>query len=208
MKKKEELNNLFLKWKEEQRKEKDAITIPFNKVDKASFTYDGFVFEEKDNTVLYILKESNLINGTKANDEFWFKEIYKEQNNRNIITRRIEKMQEYICLNIPNISNRDISYMNINKRGGFTKSDEDAMYNYYEKYKEKYIWEEIKIINPIIIIYCAKDKKIYEDLVKNIKVKYIIKMDHPSNYYISDKKYMEKFKERFNKKYLEYKRNY
>ena len=208
MKKKEELNNLFLKWKEEQRKEKDAITIPFNKVDKASFTYDGFVFEEKDNTVLYILKESNLINGTKANDEFWFKEIYKEQNNRNIITRRIEKMQKYICLNIPNISNRDISYMNINKRGGFTKSDEDAMYNYYERYKEKYIWEEIKIINPIIIIYCAKDKKIYEDLVKNINVKCIINMDHPSNYYISDKKYMEKFKERFNKKYLEYKRNY
>ena len=208
MKKKEELNNLFLKWKEEQRKEKDTITIPFNKVDKASFTYDGFVFEEKDNTVLYILKESNLINGTKANDEFWFKEIYKEQNNRNIITRRIEKMQEYICLNIPNISNRDISYMNINKRGGFTKSDEDAMYNYYERYKEKYIWEEIKIINPIIIIYCAKDKKIYEDLVKNINVKCIINMDHPSNYYISDKKYMEKFKERFNKKYLEYKRNY
>ena len=208
MKKKEELNNLFLKWKEEQRKEKDTITIPFNKVDKASFTYDGFVFEEKDNTVLYILKESNLINGTKANDEFWFKEIYKEQNNRNIITRRIEKMQEYICLNIPNISNRDISYMNINKRGGFTKSDEDAMYNYYERYKEKYIWEEIKIINPIIIIYCAKYKKIYEDLVKNINVKCIINMDHPSNYYISDKKYMEKFKERFNKKYLEYKRNY
>ena len=203
MKKKEELNNLFLKWKEEQRKEKDAITIPFNKVDKASFTYDGFVFEEKDNTVLYILKESNLINGTKANDEFWFKEIYKEQNNRNIITRRIEKMQKYICLNIPNISNRDISYMNINKRGGFTKNDEDTMYNYYERYKEKYILEEIKIINPIIIIYCAKDQKIYEDLVKNIKVKYIINMDHPSNYYISDKKYMEKFKERFNKVIVE-----
>ena len=199
MKKEEDLNKLFMKWKEEQANEEDTTTIPFNKVDKTSFTYDGFVFEEKDNTVLYILKESNLLNGTKANDEFWFKEIYKEQNNKNIITRRIEKMQKYICLNIPNMSNRDISYMNINKRGGFTGNDEDAMYNYYERYKEKYIWKEIEIINPMIIVFCAKDKKIYDDLVKNLNVKYAIKMDHPSNYYISDKKYIEKFKERFNK---------
>ena len=199
MKKEEDLNKLFMKWKEEQANEEDTTTIPFNKVDKTRFTYDGFVFEEKDNTVLYILKESNLLNGTKANDEFWFKEIYKEQNNKNIITRRIEKMQKYICLNIPNMSNRDISYMNINKRGGFTGNDEDAMYNYYERYKEKYIWKEIEIINPMIIVFCAKDKKIYDDLVKNLNVKYAIKMDHPSNYYISDKKYIEKFKERFNK---------
>lgn len=199
MKKEEDLNKLFMKWKEEQANEEDTTTIPFNKVDKTSFTYDGFVFEEKDNTVLYILKESNLLNGTKANDESWFKEIYKEQNNKNIITRRIEKMQKYICLKIPDMSNRDISYMNINKRGGFTGNDEDAMYNYYERYKEKYIWKEIEIINPMIIVFCAKDKKIYDDLVKNLNVKYAIKMDHPSNYYISDKKYMEKFKERFNK---------
>lgn len=206
MEKIEKLNKLFKEWREEQENEDDQIsslsTIPLNKVNKSSFTYDGFVFEEKDNTVLYILKESNLLEGNKANNEFWFKQVYKEENNKNIITRRIEKMQKYICDNVPEIGIRDISYMNINKRGGFTNNERKAMYNYYEKYKEKYIWKEIEIINPKIIIFCAREREIYEDLVKNIKVKNILNMYHPSNYYISDMKYMDVFKTLFNNQYI------
>lgn len=43
--------------------------------------------------------------------------------------------------------------MNINKRGGFAECDKQILYNYYEKYKENYIWKEIEIINPKVIVF-------------------------------------------------------
>ena len=48
MSKGEELNERFTKWKRKQKNEKECEnTIPIIKISKESFTYDGFVFEEK-----------------------------------------------------------------------------------------------------------------------------------------------------------------
>ena len=83
----EKLNELFEKWKKEQEEEVDVndkenqSTIPSLKVSKDSFTYDGFVFDEKDNTVLYMLAESNLGGKNKENETFWLKSVYKIRNN-------------------------------------------------------------------------------------------------------------------------------
>lgn len=209
MNKTEKLNELFVKWKKEQKQEVNSKiyyegnTIPFLKVDKNSFTYDGFVFNEKDNTVLYILEESNLGSNNKEDDTFWFKSVYKIENNTLKLTRRIEKMQKYICQNIPELSNMDISYMNINKRGGFAECDKKILYNYYEKYKKNYIWKEIEIINPKVIVFCAGVNEIFEDLKNNVKCKYIINMYHPSYQFMSDEKYLAKFKQEFDKLLLE-----
>ena len=96
MNKTEKLNELFVKWKKEQEQEVNSKieyeknTMPFLKVDKNSFTYDGFVFNEKDNTVLYILAESNLGSNNKEDETFWFKSVYKIENNNLKLTRRIE----------------------------------------------------------------------------------------------------------------------
>lgn len=200
MGKTEKLNELFEKWKKEHEKELDISdknnqsTIPSLKVSKDSFTYDGFVFDEKDNTVLYMLAESNLEGKIKDNETFWLKSVYKIRNNNLKITKRIEQMQEYLCNKIPELSMKDISYMNINKRGGFAGCNKQTLYNYYNKYKEN-ILKEIEIINPSVIVFCAGNKTIYDDLKENVNCKYIIDMYHPSYRYWS----IEKFKEEFEK---------
>ena len=200
MGKTEKLNELFEKWKKEHEKELDISdknnqsTIPSLKVSKDSFTYDGFVFDEKDNTVLYMLAESNLEGKIKDNETFWLKSVYKIRNNNLKITKRIEQMQEYLCNKIPELSMKDISYMNINKRGGFAECNKQTLYNYYNKYKEN-ILKEIEIINPSVIVFCAGNKAIYDDLKENLNCKYIIDMYHPSYRYWS----IEKFKEEFEK---------
>ena len=205
----EKLNELFENWKKEQEQESnlkidyEENTIPVLKVDKNSFTYDGFVFDEKDNTVLYILAESNLGSNNRENETFWFKSVYKIENNNLKLTRRIEKMQEYLCEKSPELSTMDLSYMNINKRGGFAECDKRVLYNYYEKYKENYIWKEIEIINPKIIVFCAGVNEIFEDLKKNVSCKYVVNMYHPSYQFVSDEKYIEKFKQEFDKVWLE-----
>lgn len=201
----ERLNELFEQWKEEHKRELDISnkdnqsTIPSLKISKDSFTYDGFVFDEKDNTVLYMLAESNLDGKIKDNGTFWLKSVYKIRNNNLKITKRIEKMQNYICQNFTELSMKDISYMNINKRGGFAECNNQTLYNYYNKYKKDYILKEIEIINPKVIVFCAGNKAIYDDLKENVKCKYIIDMYHPSYQYISDEKYIEKFKSEFDK---------
>lgn len=204
MGKTEKLNELFEKWKKEHEKEVDISdknnqsTIPSLKVSKDSFTYDGFVFDEKDNTVLYMLAESNLDGKLKDNETFWLKSVYKVKNNNLKITKRIEKMQEYLCQIFTELSMRDISYMNINKRGGFAECNKQILYNYYNRYKEN-IFKEIEIINPKVIVFCAGNNAIYEDLKENVKCKYVINMYHPSYQYVSDEKYIEKFSEEINK---------
>lgn len=196
----ERLNELFEQWEEEHKRELDInnkdnqSTIPNLKISKDSFTYDGFVFDEKDNTVLYILAESNLDGKTKDNGTFWLKSVYKIRNNNLKITKRIEQMQEYLCNKIPELSMKDISFMNINKRGGFAECNKQTLYNYYNKYKEN-ILKEIEIINPSVIVFCAGNKAIYDDLKENVNCKYIIDMYHPSYRYWS----IEKFKEEFEK---------
>lgn len=196
----ERLNELFEQWEEEHKRELDInnkdnqSTIPNLKISKDSFTYDGFVFDEKDNTVLYILAESNLDGKIKDNGTFWLKSVYKIRNNNLKITKRIEQMQEYLCNKIPELSMKDISYMNINKRGGFAECNKQTLYNYYNKYKEN-ILKEIEIINPSVIVFCAGNKAIYDDLKENVNCKYIIDMYHPSYRYWS----IEKFKEEFEK---------
>lgn len=210
MNKIQELNTLFEQWKEKQSKEdRNSNTIPkiIKRIDKNSFTSDGFLFGEKAGGVLYILNESNLQEGTKESyDFFWLKGAYKVKNNinKNPIPRRIELMQNIISNKIPEIDIQDISYMNINKRGGFSSRDNEALWNYYNEYKEKFIFEEIKIIEPKIIVVCTGLKKIYLDLLKHqeeLKYKYIIDMYHPSYSFASDEDYLDKFKKELEKNY-------
>ena len=201
----QKLSKLFKIWKIEQEKEKSYINKESQRktsalqVDETSFTYDGFVFDEKDNTILYILAESNLEGNTKADNQFWFKSVYKVKNNNLKLTKRIEKMQEYLCQEIPDLLPTDISFMNINKKGGFAKCDWNNLIDYYNKYRN-YIWREIEIINPKIIVICFKNKKtkqIRDDLKKNVNCKYIIDMYHPSYQFISNKNYMKVFEDEF-----------
>lgn len=198
MNKNNELNELFEEWKEKHKEEPyNSDTIPVKRIDKKSFTFDGFIFGEKTGAVLYILDESNLQESSKeTNDFFWLKGAYKVKNNinKNPIPRRIEKMQKRICEQIKEIDLQDIAYMNINKRGGFGSRDDKTLWNYYNKYNT-FIFREINIISPKIIVYCAGNQEIYSDLIehkKELKCNYILNMSHPSSRNTDDK-YMEEF---------------
>lgn len=206
MNKKEELNNLFKRWQEEQKQDNTDTTqvkTMLKRVEKDSFSYDGFVYEEKEGTVLYILAESDLQESTKIdNNEFWFKNIYQSKENNTAIPRRIKEMQNVLHNNINDIGLQDISYMNINKRGGYCPCDWKVLKRYYLKYRN-FIWKEINIIKPKIIVFCAGKNSIdiYNELVENkekISCNNILFMNHPSCRY-NDIKYMEKFKEEVRK---------
>lgn len=202
MDKKKELDNLFNEWKEEQMKDNsDTIESPivFKRIAKDSFSYDGFVYDDNECTVLYILAESNLQESVKIdNNEFWFKDVYQSKKNQTAIPRRTEKLQKLLYNNIDGIGLQDISYMNINKRGGYSPCNWEALKKYYFKYRD-FIWKEINIIKPKIIVFCAGKNSIdiYNDLVENkdkIGCSSILFMHHPSCR-CTEEKYIEDFKD-------------
>lgn len=62
MDKKKELDNLFNEWKEEQMKDNsDTIESPivFKRIAKDSFSYDGFVYDDK-NVLFYIYWQNQI----------------------------------------------------------------------------------------------------------------------------------------------------
>ena len=195
MNKNEELNKLFEEWKIKHSEESyNADTIEVLHVDKESWCEDGFVFEEKSNTVLYILNETNLDNGNKANGQFWFKENFGQL--KHPIINRVQDMQAILCAELENLTMQDISYMNINKRGGFDSCNYNTLKKYYYKYKE-FIIKEINIIDPNIIVFATGNNgiDIYNDLIADkdkINCKNIIFMSHPSKR-ISNAEYLEEF---------------
>lgn len=201
MSQKEELHKLFEEWKEEQKKDDTdtiQIQVQIKRVEKDSFSYDGFVNSEKPGTVLYILAEPNLQENIKiGNNEFWFKDIYQDKSNKNIIKTRINDMQKCINKIRNDIELTDISYMNINKRGGYAPCNWEVVKRYYNKYKEKYIYKEIEILDPKIIIFCAGTqlKEIYEDIKSKFSNKPTIFVSHLSRICSNDK-YIEEFEKK------------
>jgi hypothetical protein len=199
MSKNEELKELFEEWKAKQKEESySADTIEVQHIDKESWCEDGFAFEEKSNTILYILSEANLNGKNKCDGQFWFKENYGQISHP--IIDRIQNMQAILCNEIENLTIQDISYMNINKRGGFDTANENILKNYYERYKE-FIIKEINILDPKLIVFATGEKgqAIYNDLINNIEkinCKNIIFMSHPSKRGITEAEYLEEFEKK------------
>lgn len=119
------LGELFEEWKKEHIEDNNyknntpsyqEIFVP-----KSNFIKDGFcVFKMKENTILYISKESHEYNTKKGdinkilkpkdNKTQWLKENFIKDKNY-IFPRRIKEMQKILNEDITNIS-----FMNINKR--------------------------------------------------------------------------------------------
>lgn len=119
------LEGLFKKWKKEYIEDNNyKNNTPSYKgifVPKINFIKDGFcVFKTKENTILYISKESHEYNTKKGdinkilvpkdNETQWLKENFIEDKNY-IFPRRIKEMQKILNEDIINLS-----FMNINKR--------------------------------------------------------------------------------------------
>ena len=186
------LDELFELWKNEDGHE--------------FFCKDGFIkqdtFEKQEKKVLFIAKESNVSKGTDK-DFFWLQSVVHGDSVPKILSRRILIMTNALFGNDFDTVKKDrdgynilekIAYMNINKRGGGSRSKDSEIEEYAKTYKE-YIEKEIEIINPDLIV-CGSNLvyRIVGGIVERKNDRpVLVEVYHPSHYFISDKKYLERF---------------
>lgn len=173
-----DLGSLFEIWKEAQEKETDNEydKYKFGNVDKNSFCVDGIVDTSVSNNqreLLFIAKECNC--GGKdissyvnnQSDKFWLNEICQNENSKgrsifsdrlamlanayynNDFTNALEKKKNYDYLKL-------VSFINLNKRGGYSRSNSKTIKTYTKIYS-KFIAEEINILAPDLIVCCGRE---------------------------------------------------
>ena len=167
------LDELFALWKEAQENEDEDSCkktfpqsngeSPDHETFKMSFCPDGFISsEDQFNGVLIICRESNVSGNQKMGE---FKDTFALKNVASNNNRYTTFIKNALC----NISAKDNSevcncaYININKRGGYSKCNMSQLGNYAEKY-ELFIRREIELIKPRTIV-CGGTYDTVKDLI-------------------------------------------
>ena len=138
------------------------------------------------------------------NDGFWCRKVAFGEEKVSPFSRKLALLANVLMTGNFEDLNTDIdilkyvAFMNLNKRGGFTKCHQRILREYVQKYRDL-IEEEIKIISPDIIVCCGVG--IRDDLLK----KYVhipdedipvLEVYHPS-YAISYENFLSKLKTEF-----------
>ena len=201
------MKKLFEKWKQEHKDDKlyeyDTPSIDGKIIPKENFISDGFCISNviKENTILYISKESHeydkdsIINKEKINEYKYLKKCFADNKNTSFPSR-IRGMQEILGKDI-----KDMTFMNINKRGGFSYTNMAVLNTYAMQFSDNIV-NEIEIINPELIICCGIGLKkiinmVYTKCDKELN-RPIVEVNHPS-YVISKEKYLDSFREELRK---------
>ena len=201
------MKKLFEKWKQEHKDDKlyeyDTPSIDGKIIPKENFISDGFCISNviKENTILYISKESHeydkdsIINKEKINEYKYLKKCFADNKNSSFPSR-IRGMQEILGKDI-----KDMTFMNINKRGGFSYTNMAVLNTYAMQFSDNIV-NEIEIINPELIICCGIGLKriinmVYTKCDKELN-RPIVEVNHPS-YVISKEKYLDSFREELRK---------
>jgi uracil DNA glycosylase superfamily len=201
------MKKLFEKWKQEHKDDKlyeyDTPSIDGKIIPKENFISDGFCVSNviKENTILYIAKESHeydkdsIINKEKINEYKYLKKCFADNKNTSFPSR-IRGMQEILGKDI-----KDMTFMNINKRGGFSYTNMAVLNTYAMQFSDNIV-NEIEIINPELIICCGIGLKriinmVYTKCDKELN-RPIVEVNHPS-YVISKEKYLDSFREELRK---------
>lgn len=204
----EKINELFTEWKAEQKSEKE---YKVSNVDIGSFTFDGAIspedyFSAKDR-ILFVSKESDE-GGKNKNyyinqntDKFWLKNVYLQKERTTKFSSGISMLANALISNdfkTPNKSHdvlKYISFINLNKRGGYSSCDWKVLKKYVETYRRR-ISYEIKLLNPTLIVCAGKWLKWYLEEVVELKGKYkIIEVYHPSYFIKSNNEHLKKLEE-------------
>lgn len=168
------------------------------------FCEDGFIdkdiFNKQGNRkLLFIAKESNTVKEEKESS-FWLKKVAFGEESHTILSRRISMManayfsNNFKDKNIDRNILKNITYMNINKRGGSNRTKSNELKKYACDYRE-YIIKEIEIIKPNLIVCCSN---LVYGIIDEIKLDIdisceIVQIYHPSYFKISDQEYLNKF---------------
>lgn len=203
----EKMKKLFEKWKQDHKDDKlyeyDTPSIDGKIIPKENFISDGFCVSNviKENTILYIAKESHeydknsIIDKDKINEYEYLKNCFADNKNTSFPSR-IREMQEILDKDI-----NDMTFMNINKRGGFSYTNMAILNTYAMQFSDNIV-NEIEIINPELIICCGIGLKriinmVYTKCDKELN-RPIVEVNHPS-YVISKEKYLDSFREELRK---------
>lgn len=215
-----ELAVLFDRWKGLHESEKNTAAdnkSPENKISKKNFIPDGIIdeacYEQSKKKILFIAKEAACLSMDKTaeenfllaqNDGFWCRKVAFGEEKVSPFSIKLALLANALMTGNFEDPNTDIdilkyvAFMNLNKRGGFTKCHRGILRDYVQKYRDL-IEEEIKIISPDIIVCCGVG--IRDDLLKkyvhipdeNVPV---LEVYHPS-YAVSYEKFLNKLKTEF-----------
>lgn len=163
------LEELYALWREAHKTEEDYKTTTINGIEQNAFIKDGYInkacYDKSKYKTLFILKEANMLNYGKSDDQMGFYINYiegKEGANRPKQQEKIGRMAYYL-INGENENAKTPSeaqlknalkysaFMNINKRGGAKNTNNKKFNAYYSKY-EQFVKKEIEIINPECIV--------------------------------------------------------
>ena len=178
----ESLGELFGYWKEAHKVEPGTDTVSseggYEGIDrlKSNFIPDGISSYNGDESskenkarVLFILKESNTGGNVDAEQRFWFNEALNDDDRRdyaNYLKSALERI--YPDTAEERLNTVKFGYVNLNKRGGYGKTDEPAFRRYIKKYFT-FIRRQIEIINPEKIIFCGCYNLAAREIFENIK---------------------------------------
>ena len=172
------LDELFDYWEQAHVTEHDSkSTFPAGADDEAfaaSFCLDGISslgsispddkvannMKERKAKVLFIQKESNLndeLSIAGYTHDFWFEKAKNPEDDKKYTRRRYRKRMACVLAQYYGEvwhSNAPVGYMNLNKRGGGSKTSSAKLKNYVSQYRE-FIWREIELIDPEVMFLCG-----------------------------------------------------
>lgn len=149
--------------------------------------------------VLFILKESNVTEKItkgkdKYKDSFWFNKAVGERAREKYAQRFELVLQRLIEKHgLKQEDSKLYGFMNLNKRGGYGTTDDEALTAYVKEYS-CFIKKQISLLSPKYIVYCGKtfyellskeEFKLVEDSSAEVFYTY-----HPSAQGITDNDYI------------------
>lgn len=207
-----ELDELFEEWRERH----EAENYDGENISKSNFIPDGIIDEasymQSPKKILFIAKEAACLKKENTieknfenaqNDGFWCRRVAfgdaKAKKGRfslglallanAILNENFETPDKDIS------ALRYVTFMNINKLGGFTECETDLA-AYVKKYKDL-IDREIRIISPDIIVCCGSDVRDCLSNVDSCKSVPVLEVYHPSYWFVKDTDKLKKLEDEF-----------
>lgn len=207
-----ELEKLFDEW----RKRHISEDYSNNEISKNNFIPDGIIDEasymQSPKKILFVAKEAACLKKENTieenfeiaqNDGFWCRRVVLGEEKRGtgfssglallanaILNENFETPEKDIS------ALRYVAFMNINKRGGFTRCQIRRLAAYVEKYKDL-IDREIRIISPDIIVCCGSDVRTCLSNIDSCKSVPVLEVYHPSYWFVKDTDKLKKLEDEF-----------
>lgn len=207
------LEQLFSVWEQAHHEEPEEIYLSYGNpnICKNIFFPDGIIrneaYREKQKqgkSILFIGKEGNEFAKNRTPDShptFWLKKVAFGESKTKRLSQGLSMLANaYYNDDYSNDSKdkghailQSVAFMNLNKRGGFSKCNEKTLEGYVAQYAE-FIRREIELIHPHVILCCGMGLR--DLLLHHVSVdaSNIFDVYHPSYYGVNDEIKLQELK--------------